>query len=529
MKVLAPFFLFIFVCLYGYTQEGSVQSDSLSKVYSLGEIEVFGNQAGKSMVNKVNSQQLREFNKDNVTEAINLLPGLSITDAGARNEGQLYLRGFNLLQTPIFYDGIPIYVPYDGNVDISRFTTLDLSQITVSKALTSVLYGPNTMGGAINLVSRKPVKEFEVSAISGVRFSESGLNRYNVSGNIGSKTDKFYMLGSFSYLKSQFASLSNKFTPGPNEDGGRRENSGTKDLKFSAKVGYTPNSTDEYSLNFIIQEAQKGIPPAIEGNMFRSYPEYDKKSLYYKSKTYLGKQTFADVTAFYDNYHNIMSQFDDNKYLLQNTNRAFRSVYDDYSLGGSVNLTSTYFKNNLLKLALYEKYDSHKEHNAGIPANETTGQVEKTGEPVQKYLDNTFSIGLEDVYTINTYVNVIAGLNYSYRGNNKAQEYGTHYETGDKNVLFDFPTGSDGAFNYQLSAIIKPAVSHEISFSASRKSRFASQKERYSSKFGSQMPNPDLKSEFSWIFDLTYKGEIQSVFQYEISLFRNNIDNAIYQ
>jgi iron complex outermembrane receptor protein len=512
------------VLMYGQTS-----GDTVSTVYRLGEVEISGSRYGKSIASKISAAQLRQFNRDNATEALNLLPGLSITEAGARNEGQIYLRGFNLLQTPVFYDGIPIYVPYDGNVDINRFTTYDLSQITVSKAGASVLYGPNTMGGAINLVSRKPVKPLEVWGVTGIKPSDSGFGGFNTSVNVGSKKEKFYLLGNISFLKSNFSSLSGKFTPGTNEDGGRRENSETNDFKFSAKAGYTPNATDEYSLNFIVQNADKGIPAGVEGNQFRSYPEYDKKSVYYRSKTFLGAGTTMDITAFYDNYYNIMSQFDDNTYTTQNQGKAFNSIYDDYSTGGSVNFSSHIFADNLLKLSLYEKYDSHREHNAAIPADEATGQTEKAGEPVQEYRDNTLSVGMEDVYSVNEYIDVAAGLNYSYRSNIQAQEYGTHYETGDKNVLFDFPTGADDAFNYQLAAIVKPAAGHEIALSASRKSRFASQKDRYSSRFGSVKPNPDLKSEFSWIFDLTYKGEIRSVFRYEISVFRNNIDNAIYQ
>jgi iron complex outermembrane receptor protein len=526
MKISVLFFSIMTMACPLYGQSGS---DSISKVYELGEINVTGVRQGKIITRQVNDLQLRQFNRDNVTEALNLMPGMSITEAGARNEGQIYMRGFNLLQTPIFYDGIPVYVPYDGNVDINRFTTYDLSQITVSKALTSVLYGPNTMGGAINLVSRKPVKTAEVWGLSGVKLGDSGFNGYNTSVSAGSRQEKYYVLGSISHLKSNFSSLSQKFTPGTNEDGGRRENSETGDLKFSAKAGYTPNASDEYSLNFILQNAKKDIPPGVEGNQFRSYPEYNKKSLYYRSKTVFGATVTMDATAFYDNYYNIMSQFDDNTYILQNRNNAFNSVYDDYSAGGALNFASGCIENNVLKLSLYEKYDSHREQNRAIPANANTGQDEKAGEPVQEYLDNTFSAGLEDVFTLNGYVSLVAGLNYSYRGNMQAQEYGTHYETGEKNVLFDFPTGSDDAFNYQLAAILKPVEHHEISLSASRKSRFASQKDRYSSRFGSVRPNPDLKSEFSWIFDLTCKGEIKSVFQYEVSLFRNNIDNAIYQ
>ncbi|MCS5517457.1 TonB-dependent receptor plug domain-containing protein [Pseudomonas qingdaonensis] len=71
------------------------------------------------------------------------------------------MRGFDRLQVPVYIDGIPTYVPYDGNIDLGRFTTYDLSRIQVDKGFASLLYGPNTLGGAINLVTRRPVQEFE--------------------------------------------------------------------------------------------------------------------------------------------------------------------------------------------------------------------------------------------------------------------------------------------------------------------------------------------------------------------------------
>ncbi|WP_071145695.1 TonB-dependent receptor plug domain-containing protein [Bacteroides ihuae] len=518
------------LCSMIYAQaEKDAPEDSISRVYTLGAVEVIGKTTKASVPDKLDMIQMREFNRDNLTDAVNLIPGLTISETGARNEGAFYLRGFSMLQTPIFYDGVPIYVPYDGNVDITRFTTFDLAQISVSKAFTSVLYGPNTMGGAINLVSRKPAKKLEIDGISGMKFSKEGLNGYNTGINIGSRMKKFYFLGSFSFLDTKFMSLSDKFTPTDYEDGGRREHSAAKDLKISAKVGYTPNATDEYSVSFIIQNAEKNISPSILGGQYRDYPKYDKKSVYFKSNTYLGLATNIKVTAFYDNYYNIMDQFDDKTYLLQNTKKAFHSIYNDYSLGGSFNLSNESIKNNVLQFAFHEKYDSHKEHNGGIAANETTGQTAVTGEPIQKYLDNTISAGLEDTYTFNKYIIAVAGLSYNSRSNSKAQEYGTHYLTGEKNVLYDFPTGSDDAFNYQLATILHVAKGHDITVSASRKSHFASQKDRYSSKFGSQEPNPDLASEFSWIFDITYEGKITDKFQYQASVFRNNVDDAIYQ
>src|SRR5690606_5298355 len=149
------------------------------------------------------------------------------------------------------------------------------------------------------------------------------------------------------------------------------------------------------------------------------------------------------------------------------------------------------------------------------------------GEPGQEYNDHTFCVGVEDVIVLNAFIKGIVGLSYNTRKNTKAQEDGTHYNTGEGDVLFDFPTGSNQAFDYKGGLVIEPVDNHKITLSASKRTRFALQKERYSSRFGSQVPNPGLKSEHAWIFDLTYSGEIGTVFQYEFSGFINDIHDAI--
>lgn len=84
-----------------------------------------------------------------------------MNNVGPRNETGVFVRGFDLRQVPLFVDGIPVYVPYDGYADLRRFTTFDVSEIDVAKGFSSALYGPNTLGGAINVVSRRPERSFE--------------------------------------------------------------------------------------------------------------------------------------------------------------------------------------------------------------------------------------------------------------------------------------------------------------------------------------------------------------------------------
>lgn len=508
-------------------------NDSASRYYAIQDVTILGKGSDNGLSNRVSATQIQDFNKHDVVEAVNLLPGVSITQLGARNEGSILIRGFNSLRTPVFYDGIPIYTPYDGTFDLSRFNTFDIEGISIDKGMVSVRYGPNTMGGAVNIISKKPIKKLDINGQSGLISAKGAVaNGYFSSFNVGTRQSKYYALGSVSILDRKDFVLSNNFEPTDVslQDVGKRNHASSQDVKLSGKVGYTPNKTDEYSLSFIYQNANKNISPNVllTGNSnWRDYPIYDKKSVYFKTKTLLAEKTFLHVTGYYDAYFNEMKQYDDNAYVLQNKNSSFSSVYDDYAFGGIVNLTSEAIKNNFITLSLNQKFDVHREHNRDIAERLEIGQNFKAGEPVQEYNDHTFFVGAEDVIAFSSFIKGILGLSYNTRKNTKAQEYGTHYNTGERDVLFDFPTGSNQAFDYKGGLVVEPVDNHKVTLSASKRTRFASQKERYSSRFGGQVPNPGLKSEYAWVFDLTYSGKIGRLFHYEVSGFVNDINDAI--
>ena len=234
-------------------------------VFTLGEIEVTAKAENdkNTTVERISSEEMRAFEKTTVADAANLLPGVTSSVTGARNEQTLFVRGFDIKHVPLFLDGIPVYVPYDGYPDLARFTTFDLSEIVVSKGFTSVLYGPNTMGGAINMVSRRPQKAFEGEVGTGI---SSGDTYYGYA-NLGTAQEKWYLQGGVSYLNSDYFPLSGDFKPTKTENGDHRDNSYKQDGKIDLKAGFTPNKTDEYAISFIDQHGEKGTPP---------YTGYDK-------------------------------------------------------------------------------------------------------------------------------------------------------------------------------------------------------------------------------------------------------------
>lgn len=478
------------------------------RVFQLGEVVVSGSRVLDS-TNSLSTVRIEKFNRVDVSGALNTLPGISIANVGPRNESVVYVRGFDLRQVPVFIDGIPVYVPYDGYVDMGRFTTFDLSEISVSKGFSSITYGPNTMGGAINLVSRRPVQKFEINGRIGA-FSGEGI-RWNL--NAGSNLGKFYFQLGASQLKQDNFPMSDDFRQIRYQPDDDRENAYRDDRKLSFKVGFTPNENHEIVVGYVNQQSEKGTPPYVgtDPNIrarFWQWPKWNKESIYLITNSSIGEKNKIKTRWYYDTFVNALFSYDDTTYTAITRPYAFKSYYDDYTVGGNAELESRIFNNNVLKFSIQGKRDIHRENNAG--------------EPQRTFTDNTLSIGLESSYKLNS-VTFVPGISYNARNSVKAQDYNATTQE-----VSDFPSNDNSAVNVQLGIFYDFNANNSLRASVSRKTRFATLKDRYSYRMGAAIPNPDLHAEVAVNYDLTYTGKV-SKFGYQLSTFRSDISDVIQQ
>jgi iron complex outermembrane recepter protein len=493
--------------------------DTGKKVFTAGEILVKGKKHHAN--EKVTSADMDKLDKKTITQAANLLPGVNISNVGARNEGMIYVRGFDMRQVPLYLDGIPQYVPYDGYVDPNRFLTFDLSEITVSKSYASVLYGPNTLGGAINIVTRKPEKPFEGSLKGGIVTGRDALSSQFGSLKFGSNLGKWYIQGTLSCVDTDFWPLPDSFVPVATENGGKRDNSRSKDISGGIKIGYTPNATDEYTFAYNGITSGKGVPVYTGSNPSTSprywkFTDWDKASFYYIGKTALGSKTYLKTKAYFDCYYNVLDSYDDATYTTQKKKYAFTSIYDDKIAGASAELGTELAKNNTLKLALIEKHDMHNEHNVG--------------SPIKGDEDNTLSIAAEDSWLVSKNLTVITGVREDFHKTIKAEDY-TYADVKRTiiNGLTSFPLENNQATNYQLSLVEKISDSQTLTGYLSRTTRFPTLKDRYSYKFGTAQPNPYLAPEQSWNYGLDYALKPIEKIKVIASVFQSRITDVIQQ
>ncbi len=480
--------------------------------FTLGTVQVAGQRielegVGDDMVaTVVTAGEMRRFARHDVADAVNLLSGVTIS-TNSRNEKTIAVRGFDSRQVPLFIDGVPVYVPYDGYVDFNRFTTADLAVIQVAKGFSSVAYGPNTLGGAINLVTRKPKERFESDVSAGYG---TGDDR-RASINLGTNQGLWYAQAGASFRQSDSFRLSSDFEPTVTEDGGRRNNASRRDRKLSLKIGLTPRNGDEYAIAYQRQDGEKGQPPSTvpADARYWKWPYWDKSSLYFLSSTALGDRERLQVRLYHDTYDNEVNSYTDATYTtLKTSGRGSvgtgRSIYDDETHGGSIQLESTRLPAQTIRLVTQYKRDDHEETDANDTVNST-------------YKDAFLSFGAENSIRMGDRLTLSLGVSRHQLRPRTVFSRGNPYSLPSRKSATDAQAGL--FFDWSEAARLYATVA--------RKTRLPTLKDRHSQRLGTFIENPDLRPEESVNYELGYQGDVGGDFRAEAAVFYSDIQDKI--
>lgn len=109
------------------------------------------------------------------------------TSATSFNAG-IRIQGLDGRYTQILRDGYPLYAGFSGGLSILQIAPLDLKQVEVIKGAASTLYGGGAIAGLVNLVSKTPQEEKELSFLingttaGGLDLSGFYSERFNKAG-----------------------------------------------------------------------------------------------------------------------------------------------------------------------------------------------------------------------------------------------------------------------------------------------------------------------------------------------------------
>ncbi|HVN98135.1 MAG TPA: TonB-dependent receptor, partial [Syntrophorhabdaceae bacterium] len=203
-------------------------------------------------------------------------------------------------------------------------------------------------------------------------------------------------------------------------------------------------------------------------------------------------------------------------YSVYDTSFGARSLYDDWTIGGSIEAGTTLLPRNNIKTAFHYKRDTHNERN-------TVGS-DNLPEPWQRSDDLISSWGMEDTIDITKSLYSIIGVSHDKAEGLRAREWDPKNVPGG---WFDYAVGSTSSWNPQAGLFYLVSDTGKLHASVEKKTRFPSMKEKFSGGFGTKLPNPSLAPEKSVNYEIGYEDMFLKKVRFKTAVFHNDITNAI--
>ena len=163
-------------------------------------------------VSAFSGEQLERTGATQTTDLQGAVPNLNIVQGRASsNATNIYIRGVgqpDALQT--FDPAVGVYVDdvYYSRIRGTQFDLLDLERVEVLRGPQGTLYGKNTIGGALKLVSRRPGQDFRARASA----AYGSYNMVDVQGSVSGPISDSLALGFSALHSSRDGYVSNPVT-----------------------------------------------------------------------------------------------------------------------------------------------------------------------------------------------------------------------------------------------------------------------------------------------------------------------------
>lgn len=473
------FFFIFFITLSIF---GKTNTDNNNSVTLLGEIitESSTIEGNDTKSDKINSHKIQKKSSKTLKEAIEQSPSIHF-NIGSRGEASFNLRGFTSREIPILINGVPVYMPYSGSMDLFKINTEMIEEIKVNTGASSVLYGPNSMGGAINIITKTPKKGLHLNL-----WNELGLkNNYYGGATLSYSKNNFYLMFSPQYWysdgyimpKSGKDVIDNRALI---EDKDLRENSQKKGYSTLVKLGYQ-NKKSSYELSWLHLNENRGMPIELNNSRARywKFPDWKKNNLTFISDNKLNKNLNIKNRIFYDSYYNKLDGYKD----IDFTKLKFNSIYDDYSYGFISNPKFEFLEINNLEFSIFYKHDIHRE-----------GEDKLSLSEYEKYSMDTFSIASEYRLELET-LSLIAGISYDLNTTNQK----------------DNKLKTLNSINPQIKSIYWINDNYSLELSIAQKTRFPTLKELFSGYIDRNIPNPLLKEESTIHYQAFFNANFEKI------------------
>lgn len=511
MQNLVSYTFLIFLVFQSFS---FADSQDTIRVYQLGDIDVSGKAYEqtilKSSIQTLDYYTLKTSDVKTVSELQLYIPAARIS-TNSRGESLMYLRGAGERQLGVFFDGVPLNVAWDNRFDLSLLPVDVIGKLEVNKNGNSIMFGPNVLGGALNINTYERASE---GFGGNVRLQGGEAGMYQVGVSQDGKIGEFNYIASLGFMKTDGFILSNSRPDSLlNQDlnSSLRTNSDRQFLSLYGRAEYEFSKFTKIGLSVLNINGEKGVAPEtdISGDAARlwRYPEWSRTLLSANGQIGLtaDKKLILRGTAWYDIFNQKINSYDDISYTSISSEQADK----DNTIGTRLMLDWQFNPLNRLSYVFNWYYTEHHET---ISDYQSGSQTETQNS---LFAQNVISTGIEYEILFDGF-SARGGVLYDYFNTAKAGVF-----TSEEGKTLD-------DYGFYASLKYNPWENTILFANFSRRTRFPTMREAYSGALGKFKVNPELKPETGLLNEIGIKYS-KGIWQTEAALFANFYDNLIEQ
>ena len=395
---------------------------------------------------------------------------LVLVRTNSRGEVELSVRGSESRQVGIMLDGLPLSGGWDGRADPSLIPTSGISQLTYVRATSTVLAGPNAVGGVIDLLTSTSQARGLEPALSlgsdetGARLMTGSVAR---TSELGSGAQLTWRAGGG--LRALDGIVRARGVPDPIVGAGLRTNTDLSARDAFASLAWKAPGGAGISAMVTGYDMTRGVAPELHLNEPRlwRYPHQSRRvaQLRVQSRRFDSRTGTTELEL---GGGLLRGETQIEKF----TDATYRTV--DATEHGDEQVTNARF-------AATHRFTGGPELRAAITSNQVRYDESLSGAPSSRFRQSLLSVGAETRWLVWSRTLLSGGFVYD-----RAESI----EAGGME-----PLGPKDDLGWRLGATVLAGMTTRFHASASRRARFPALRELYSGSLGRFVPNPDLRPE----------------------------------
>lgn len=199
-------------------------------------------------VSIIDRQTLQNAGLQSLGDVLANLPGIQfVTNGSYRSSTTVSLRGASASQTILLVNGVRVGSATLGSFSVENLPLERIERVEVLRGAAAALYGPDAVGGVIQIFTREPVDKLQKSAMTGLGSDGQGQFGASISGRSG---DWGFNLGA-SHERADGINVKT-----PNASGFNKDKDGYSFTSADARLQWTLNEMHELNLNALLSEGE---------------------------------------------------------------------------------------------------------------------------------------------------------------------------------------------------------------------------------------------------------------------------------